>query len=150
MRADAGIEDRIVFENLDGGFYGVESSAPVRKDSPTSHQRTAKAGAASVKILEWNISRTTVNDERGFQVPARSSNKSITANDGERPDLLVLLRRKGQQHISGDSVLHADVSGGHDKQSSRDDRARRAHGAALRGNAIHGLEAFDGVVLPQD
>jgi len=73
MRTDAGVENRIVFEQHDGGFGGIYRGAAVCKEFPAGRQRAADAGAAGVEIFRGNISGAAMDDERGFQSPVQAS-----------------------------------------------------------------------------
>jgi hypothetical protein len=66
MRAVTGVEDRIVFEDHDGGFDGVQSGASVRKDGPAGAERAMAAGFASVNGFVRNVPGAAVNNEGRF------------------------------------------------------------------------------------
>jgi hypothetical protein len=66
MRAIAGVEDRILFEDDDGGFDGVESGAARGENGPTGHQSAMAALFAGVHGFIGDIPGATVNDERRF------------------------------------------------------------------------------------
>jgi len=64
MRAVAGIEDGIVFEDHDGGFDGVEGVATARENGPTGEERAKAAGFTGVDGVVGNVPGTTVDDKR--------------------------------------------------------------------------------------
>jgi len=64
MRSIAGIEDRIVFENSNGGFERVERVASVQKDVVAGVQSAEATGFAGFDGVVGDIPGTAVNDER--------------------------------------------------------------------------------------
>ena len=66
VRAVAGVEDGIVFEDNNGGFDGVESRSASRKNGPAGSKRAMAAGFASVNRFVRNVPRTAVNNQRWF------------------------------------------------------------------------------------
>jgi hypothetical protein len=68
VRAVAGVEDRIVFEDHDGGFDGIESRAPAGEDGPAGSKRALAAGFARIYGFIGNVPRAAVNNERWFHV----------------------------------------------------------------------------------
>ena len=66
MRAEAGVENRIVFEDDDGGFDGVESRATGWEDRPAGVRARVATGLAGWDGVIGNVPGATVNDERRF------------------------------------------------------------------------------------
>jgi hypothetical protein len=64
MGAVAGVEDRIVFEHDDRGFYCIEGVTSGGQNFPTGLQSAPAAGLACCNGFIWNIPSTTVNDQR--------------------------------------------------------------------------------------
>jgi hypothetical protein len=64
MRAVACVEDRIVFEDSDGGFDSVESVAAIEEDVVTGVESAEAAGFAGFDGVVGNVPGTAVNDER--------------------------------------------------------------------------------------
>ena len=64
MRAVARVEDRIVFEDRDGGFDGVEGVATIRQHRPAGTKSAETAGIAGVNRFIGNVPGTPVNNER--------------------------------------------------------------------------------------
>ncbi len=62
MRAEAGVEDRSVFEYDDGGFDGVERGAVRRENFPACNESVETALFAGVDGFIGNIPCTAVND----------------------------------------------------------------------------------------
>ena len=66
VRAVTGVEDRVVFEDDDGGFDGVQSRAPARKDGPPGTEGAMAAGFAGVHGVVRNVPCAAVNNEGRF------------------------------------------------------------------------------------
>ncbi len=64
VRAEAGIENRLVFEDDDGGFDGIERGAARAKHGPASGKGAMAAGFARVDGFVGDIPGSAVNDER--------------------------------------------------------------------------------------
>ena len=64
MGTEAGVEDRIVFENDNGGFDGVERVAAVFENSPTGLKGAEAAGFTGINGVIGNVPGAAVNDER--------------------------------------------------------------------------------------
>ena len=77
MRAVAGVEGGIVFEDGDRGLDGVEGVAAAGKNAPAGLKRAKAAGLAGVDGLVGDIPGTAVNDERGpWHVGINEHNRS--------------------------------------------------------------------------
>ena len=63
-RAGAGIEERIVFETNDSGFYGVERSAALLKNRPTGERRCLAAFESGGKTIVFDRPGAAVHDNR--------------------------------------------------------------------------------------
>ena len=68
MRADAGVEGGVVFENYDGGFDGIDSRAACCENFPACFQGAANAVTAIFDGFIGDIPGAAVNDEGGFHV----------------------------------------------------------------------------------
>jgi hypothetical protein len=66
MGAEAGVEGRIVFEDDDGGFDGIERVATAFEDIPTGVESAETAGLAGINGIIGNVPGAAVNDERGL------------------------------------------------------------------------------------
>src|SRR3984893_16886398 len=66
MRAEAGVEDGIVFKDDDSGFDGVESGTAAGEDGPSGGECAGAAGFAGVNGVVGNVPRAAVDDERRF------------------------------------------------------------------------------------
>jgi hypothetical protein len=66
VRAVAGVENGVIFEDDDGGFDGVESRAAAGEDGPASGEGTMAARFAGVDGFVRNVPRAAVNDEGRF------------------------------------------------------------------------------------
>jgi len=64
VRAVAGVEDGIVFEDGDGGLDGVESVASIGEQSPASAKSSETTGLAGANSFVRNVPGATVDDER--------------------------------------------------------------------------------------
>ena len=64
VRAEAGVEDWIVFEDDNGGFDGVERMAAVFQNPPAGFESAEAAGFACVNSVIGDVPGTAVNDER--------------------------------------------------------------------------------------
>lgn len=64
MRAVAGVEDRIIFENGDSGLDGVEGMAARFQDAPSGMQCPEATGLASINGFVGDVPRTAVDDKR--------------------------------------------------------------------------------------
>ena len=62
MRAEAGVEDRCVFEYDDRGFDGVKRGAAVGEDFPAFGERFETASFAGVDGFIGNVPRAAMND----------------------------------------------------------------------------------------
>jgi len=62
--AKAGVEDRVIFEDDDGGFDGVERVAAVFENVPAGLESAEAAGFAGVDGIIGNVPGAAVNDER--------------------------------------------------------------------------------------
>jgi hypothetical protein len=63
VRAVTGIEDGIVFEDDDRGFYGIKSSAATGQDGPTGGEGAVTARFASIDGFVGNVPGATVNNK---------------------------------------------------------------------------------------
>ena len=68
MRADAGVESGIVFENYDCGLDGIDSRAACGENFPACFQGAANAVAAILDGFIGDIPGAAVNDEGGFHL----------------------------------------------------------------------------------
>jgi len=66
MRTVARVEDRIVFEDDDGGFEGVDSVASVEKDIVASVESAKATRFASNDGVVRDVPSATVDDEGGL------------------------------------------------------------------------------------
>lgn len=64
MRAIAGVKDRIVLKNDDGGFDGVEGVAPSGENGPAGLQCAVAPNLAGFDGVIGDVPGATVNDER--------------------------------------------------------------------------------------
>jgi len=64
MGAEAGVENRIVFEDDDGGFDGIERVATAFENFPACFESAKAAGFAGVNGIIRNIPGAAVNNER--------------------------------------------------------------------------------------
>src|SRR5260370_2045197 len=109
VRAVAGVEDGIVFEDHNGGFDGVESGAASRKDGPAHGKSAAAARFANVNGFVRNVPRAAVNNQRWFHqqsIAEKKENanpKNETRNTkpenrlGERKNILTQRTRSSQR-----------------------------------------------------
>ena len=65
VRAVTGVENRIVFENHDGGFDGIERVSAVFEDAPAGMKSPQTTGVACVNGFVGNIPGPAVDNERG-------------------------------------------------------------------------------------
>jgi hypothetical protein len=66
MRAEASIENGIVFENDDSGFDGIERRAALIEDGPACGESAFATAFACVDRLIGNVPSAAVNNERRF------------------------------------------------------------------------------------
>ena len=68
MGTEAGVEEGIIFQNDDGGFYSVERGASLVEDRPTCGERALTSRFARVDSFIGNIPGAAVNDKGRFHV----------------------------------------------------------------------------------
>ena len=73
--AVAGVEDRIVFEDDNGGLDGVESGAAGREDGPAGGQGALAAGLAGVDSFVGDVPCAAVNDQLRFHRQSRMAKR---------------------------------------------------------------------------
>jgi len=66
MRAEAGVEDGIVFEDGDGGLDGVEGVAALGENRPASFESAEAAGFAGVNGVVGDVPSAAMKNERRF------------------------------------------------------------------------------------
>jgi len=67
----SGVEDRIVFEDHDGSFDGVESGAAAGENGPAGGEGAPAAGVAGVHGFVGGVPRAAVNDQRRLHRKSR-------------------------------------------------------------------------------
>ncbi len=66
MRAEAGVEDRVVLEDQDSRFNGVQRGAATGKNRPSGGERSTTTSIAGLDRLVGNVPSTAMHYERRF------------------------------------------------------------------------------------
>lgn len=88
MRAEASIENGLVFENENGGLDRIQGRPASRKDGPAGFKSAVATRIASVHGFIRNIPRAAMHNQGGFH---REENGKANRVCPERGNLVVLI-----------------------------------------------------------
>ena len=84
MRAEAGVENGLVFKDNDGGFDGVERGAAASKNGPAGFESAAAAGIACFDGFVGNIPCAAMDDKRRFHREENGKASKRLSRTGKR------------------------------------------------------------------
>src|SRR6266478_3774325 len=128
MRAVAGVENGVVFEDHDGGFDGVQGGAAARENGPTRGESAVAAGFASFYGLVGDVPRAAMHYQRWFHRDEDGKGTSVCPGE-----VKVALLKKTESNTAYDSPQSAEEGKRLDKeiQNKKEQTDQEKNGAAV-------------------
>jgi len=134
MGTGAGVEDRGVFEDDDGGFHGIEGGAAASQNGPAGFEGAAAAILAGFDGVVGDIPGAAVDDERRLH-PAKVRERDRMQDDASDEEIEQEENRAGEKEKRG--AMDANAAG-------RLERGEETPGDKLKARVLAQAEAGAG------